>query len=313
MGDILIKKPGLFTTIQDLGRYDYRIYGVSTSGAMDDYALRVGNILVGNEQGEAALEITLIGPKLIFNRRLMLAITGADLSPKLNGQSVSMWKVLEVEAGDQLSFSISVSGCRAYLAVAGGFDLPAVMGSKSTFLRGEYGGFKGRALCKGDELSVKARASKAIKGRMLNPQTLPVYKPEAIIRYIKGPHQSAFTESSMSKFDKSVYKVTNDSDRMGYRLEGEKLIHRTKADIISDFITPGTIQVPGTGQPIVHMKDCGVSGGYTKVGVVINLDLILLAQLKPGNTIRFKEISIEEAQELYRENEKYLNYLAVNN
>lgn len=313
MGDILVKKPGLLTTVQDLGRFDYRIYGVSTAGAMDHYALRVSNILVGNHQGEAALEITLIGPKLEFKRSLSLAITGGDLSPKLNGKPIPMWKVIEVKSGDSLSFGASISGCRSYLAVNGGFDIPIVMGSKSTFLRGEYGGYKGRALSKGDELVVRPGSKKRLKGRLLNPLQIPEYESEVIIHYIKGPHQTSFTKDSLSKFAESVYTVTNDSDRMGYRLEGERLIHKTKADIISDFITAGTIQVPGTGQPIVHMRDCGVSGGYTKLGVVISLDLMKLAQLKPGNRLSFKEMSVERAQELYRENESFLNYLALNN
>ncbi len=313
MGDILVRKPGLLTTVQDLGRFDYRIYGVSTSGAMDHYALRMSNILVGNPQEEAVLEITLIGPKLEFKRPLTLALTGGNLSPMLNGKPLKMWKVIEVEAGDCLTFGASKSGCRSYLSVSGGFDLPLVMGSKSTFVRGEYGGFNGRALVKGDQLVVRSNQTQPFKGRLINPAHIPEYQSEVSIRYIKGPHQAAFTQSSMSAFEKSIYKVTNDSDRMGYRLEGAQLVHREKADIISDFITAGTIQVPGTGQPIIHMRDCGVSGGYTKIGVVISFDLMKLAQLKPGDRIRFEEISITQAQEIYRENEVFLNYLALNN
>jgi len=305
-----IMKPGLLTTIQDLGRREYQIYGVSASGAMDPLSLRLANILVGNKEGEAGLEITMLGPRIKFMADGLIAITGADLSPKLNGETVPLWKTVRVSHGDILDFSSIKYGCRAYVAMAGGIDVPTVMGSKSTFLRGGYGGLDGRKLQKGDVLSIgEAKTKTSTLARKLPPSYIPDYQEDRKVRVILGPQKDAFTQEAIDLFLSAPYRISTNSDRMGYRLEGESLTHVNGPDIFSDCITAGSIQVPGNGQPIVLMADCQVTGGYTKIGVVIGVDLPYLAQKKPGDFVYFEEIAVTEAQKLWKEQEKLLTLM----
>jgi antagonist of KipI len=314
---IEVVKPGLLSTVQDLGRADYRIYGVSSSGAMDTLSLRLANILVGNPEGEAAIEITLIGPQLKFCSEGAIAITGADLEPTLNGNPMPMWKAIRVTSGDVLQFSPAKHGCRAYIAISGGIDVPSVMGSRSTFVRGGYGGVEGRSLRAGDLLKAGATAARinigAAVGRILPFKYRPDYRQERPIRFIYGPQADAFTEASVRTLTANPYFIRTESDRMGYRLQGQALTHTSGADIISDYITVGSIQVPGDGQPIVLMSDCQVTGGYTKIGVVIGVDLPFLAQKKPGDSIMFEQIEIGLAQRLWREQEQLISLLRINN
>lgn len=310
-----ILKPGLLTTVQDLGRRDYRIYGVSVSGAMDPLSFRLGNSLVGNNENDSAIELTMMGPTIKFESRTAFSITGGDLSPKLNGHSIDMWKVIFAEADDELSFGKHVSGCRSYIAFAGGINVPEIMGSRATFTRGNYGGYKGRALKRGDKLVLNKPKFNInrLKGRRLRTSDIPVFSEDRPIRFILGPHIERFENKSIEFFSNSTYSLSNASDRMGYRLEGEQLIHKDGADIISDFITPGTIQVPGNGYPIIHMADCGTSGGYTKIGVVITSDIPHVAQKKPGDKIIFQVCDIKDAQCEYLKVEKTIYDIELNN
>jgi antagonist of KipI len=312
---VKVIKPGLLTTVQDLGRSAYRVYGVSKSGAMDTLSFRLANLLVGNKEGDAALEVTLIGPKLKFEADGIIAITGGNLSPKLNGEAMTMWKAVSVCKNDVLCFGENRAGCRAYISFAGGIQVPKVMGSRSTFLRGNYGGLEGRALKAGDRFPIGQPQInvKTLVGRRLKVEDTPDFKANGPIRFILGPHDYAFTAESRQKFIATPYQLSNDSDRMGFRLAGETLEHVHGADIISDFITAGTIQVPGSGLPIIHMADCGTSGGYTKMGVIIGVDLPKVAQKKPGDEILFKVVDIKHAQEKLRKQEQLIISLRLTN
>jgi biotin-dependent carboxylase-like uncharacterized protein len=308
---VKVIKPGFFTTIQDLGRRASQKFGVSACGAMDPLA----NILVGNDEGEAALEATLIGPRLRFITDGVIAITGGDLSPSINGNPLTMWKSLRVYKDDELSFGGCNYGCRAYISFAGGIEVPKVIGSRSTFIRGNYGGIEGRLLEAGDEIPIGISPINYTKiaGRKLRPDHIPDYKKERLIRFIPGPQTSAFTSDSLDIFTSNPYIVTNESDRMGYRLQGEQLKHVNGADIISDFITVGSIQVPAIGQPIILMADCQISGGYTKIGVIISADIPYIAQKKPRDQIHFQAIEVLDAQELWINQEKFISDLRLVN
>jgi biotin-dependent carboxylase-like uncharacterized protein len=312
---VSVIKPGMLTTIQDLGRHSYRALGVSTCGVMDQLSFKLANILVGNDKNEAALEVTLIGPRLRFNHVGMIAITGANLSSSLNGMEIPMYKSIQVETGDELSFGKCKDGVRSYIAFAGGIDVPKVMGSRSTYIRGHYGGIEGRAMTSGDTIPLGKSTfePRFLSGRRIRYQDIPNFQVDRPIRFILGPHDDRFTKESLDDLINTPYTVSNESDRMGYRLQGTHLEHLSGADIASDFITPGTIQVPGNGQPIIHMADCGTSGGYTKIGVIIGVDLSYVAQKKPGDTINFQPIDVMSAQKEWKEQENLLHDLDLNN
>lgn len=306
---IRIIKPGFLTTIQDRGRFHYQKWGVPTAGAMDVYALRVGNMLVGNDESEGCLEITIQGPVIEFLEPGLVALTGADLGASLNEKGREPWESFRVKKGDYLRFTGVKNGCRAYLAVAGGLDVPTVMGSKSTYLRGQVGGIDGRALCAGDVLGIKLRGKcdampKAIPAEYRNIQVNP-----QIIRVVLGPQEDAFTEEGIKTFLQSEYKVTNESDRMGCRLEGPRIQYGSDPGIISDGIAMGSVQVPGNGSPIVLMADRQTTGGYAKIATVITPDLWKIAQAKTGDSIRFSSISLARANAVYREYENMIRLL----
>jgi antagonist of KipI len=301
-------KPGLLTTFQDLGRTGLQEFGVVVSGAMDEYALQIGNLLVGNDKGEAALEVTFMGPELKALEDVVVVICGGDLSPKVNGKKVSMWKSFKVKKGELLEFGKPIEGARSYICVAGGFDVPVVMGSKSTFLKAKIGGLNGRGLEKDDVLYGEGHVG-VRTGRSIHPQEIPSYNKEMEIRVCLGPHLEAFHESSVETFLSSTYEVTPQSDRMGYRLKGPKIEHKTSADIISEAIPLGGIQVPADGSPILLMADRQTTGGYTRIATVITYDIPLLAQAQPGTKLRFREVSVEEAQALYVKRAKFFSVL----
>ncbi|WP_188623191.1 biotin-dependent carboxyltransferase family protein [Caldalkalibacillus thermarum] len=306
-------KPGLYTTVQDLGRAGFQQYGMVASGAMDPFAIQVANLLVGNRRNEAALEITLVGPELRLLNDVVLAICGADLSPSLDGHQVPLWKSFLAKAGQTLSFAAPKQGARAYLAASGGIDVPLVMGSKSTYTKGKVGGLKGRPLAKGDVINggEAPQAKEKLAGRGLVKSDIPVYHNNQRIRVILGPEQSAFTEESIETFLTKSYQITNQADRMGYRLAGPKLRHKSGADIISDAVALGTIQVPSSGEPIILMADRQTTGGYTRIANVISVDIPFIAQMRPGDKVRFQAVSVEEAHRLYRERERFLRCLSV--
>lgn len=309
MGKIKIINPGLLTLVQDSGRYGYQQFGVPVSGVMDSFAHRVGNILVDNNEEEAVLEITMLGPQIEFLEDEVIAITGGNLSPRINGSPVSMWESKYVSKGDRLTFGEMKNGCRSYIAFSGGINVPKVMKSKATYMKAQIGGFQGRKLKAGDILDIgscKNKINKIGERSFLRKYT-PKYKGNNEIRVILGPQNEYFTNKGINTFLNSEYIVTNESDRMGFRLEGDEIEHVEGGDIISDGIAMGAIQIPGHGKPIIMMADRQTTGGYTKIANVISVDLWKVAQSKPGDKIKFKEIPIEKAHRLLAENEALIN------
>jgi biotin-dependent carboxylase-like uncharacterized protein len=304
--------PGPLATIQDLGRFGYQQYGVPVSGAMDGLALRIANRLLDNDEYAAGLECTLLGPKLKFLNDTLIAITGGDLAPLLNNHPLPMWEVIQVQKGDILSWRGMRNGCRAYLSIAGGIDVPVVLGSRSTYLRSRIGGLEGRALRTGDVLkSVPASSEKLehLIGRKVPKELIPEYKIFEEIRVILGPQADHFPEESIATFLNSEYAITPESDRMGYRLEGPEIKHKGKADIISDGIPLGAVQIPGNCKPIVLMVDRQTTGGYTKIATAITPDISKLGQMKPGDKIRFREVSLAQGHQLLNAFQKMIGQI----
>ncbi|WP_249414103.1 biotin-dependent carboxyltransferase family protein [Alteribacter keqinensis] len=314
-GGISVIKPGLLTTVQDLGREGYQQFGLGTSGVMDSYALQVANVLVGNWRDEAALEMTVSGPFLRAEEDMVVAFTGGNMKPVIAGEPVSMWKSYYVQAGEEIRFGHAGNGVRTYMSVHGGIDVPVVMGSKSTAVRAGIGGFEGRELRKDDRLKVGKRTGDlgVHGGRKVMAEYIPDYGKTARVRVVMGPQQEAFEEESLERFLQDEYRVSPQSDRMGYRLEGDvPLSHLADkgADIYSDAIAPGSIQVPGDGQPIILLADRQTTGGYAKIATVISVDLWKVAQLPPGGTITFETVDVGTAQKLWQEQEDILIQLS---
>lgn len=297
MSSIDVINGGILTTIQDSGRYGYQELGIPTSGAMDDYNFRLANILVGNKLDEAVLEMTYLGPTLKFNEDLTLAITGSDMSPKINGQAIPMFETIKVKAGDTLQFGKVNEGIRSYLAFGGSIDVPMVNGSKSTHIKTKMGGVNGRALKAKDTLNIKKSREKTM--RRIPEKYLPKFSHCNILRVVLGPQDDYFTEKGIHDlFRSGGYQVTKDFDRMGIRLKGTEIEHKETADIISDGTNFGSIQVPANGQPIILVADRQTTGGYTKIGNVITPDLPKLAQMTFLDKVLFQKVTIEEAQKL---------------
>lgn len=303
-----VLQPGMLTLVQDLGRYGYQEFGVPVAGSMDSLSTMVANILVGNPRNFAVLEMMLIGPTIKFDSDVSIAITGGNLSPEINGNAIPMWMTLQVKQGDILSFKGLKSGIRSYLAIDGGIDTPIIMNSRSTYTKASLGGFEGRALKKGDIVAIGVNDIKCT-GKVFHEDLIPNYPNRITCRVILGPQENRFTSVGIQTFLSNEYVVTNECDRMGYRLEGDVIEHTSGGDIISDGITFGAIQVPSHGMPIIMMADRQTTGGYTKIAGVIAVDLPKLAQAKPGDTIRFKTISIEDAHKLLRDQEIFLKSL----
>lgn len=301
-------QPGPLTTIQDLGRFGYQQYGVPPSGALDNYAFRIGNLLAGNEETAASLEITLFGCQLRALQDTAIAVTGADLGAALNDNPIPRWQSVPVHRGDIISFPRLRSGCRAYLAVAGGIDVPKVMSSAATHTRAGIGGLEGRALRKGDILRT-AKATPTAAGARVPPEYIPVYGDQIGLRVILGPQDNCFTEDGIRTFLQSAYTVSAQADRMGYRLEGPRIQHKLKADIISDGIPLGAVQVPGDGLPIILLADRQTTGGYTKIATVLSVDIPKLAQAKPGDQVSFRQVTEDEALVALQEYEQKLQAL----
>jgi antagonist of KipI len=309
---IKISNPGLLTSIQDTGRVGYQESGISPSGALDQMALKTANLLVNNPVGEAALEMTLMGAVIEFTASNVIAVTGGDFNPVLNQSSLPMYTAVAVNAGDTLTFGVAKTGCRAYLAFSGGLSVPAVMGSKSTNLKCGFGGYQGRALKKGDEIPFAAPVNN-LPG--LSQRTVPVREcgeKSVTLRVVTGLQADYFTQKGMETFFGETYSVTNRSDRMGCTLDGPVIEHQSKADIISDGIPLGGIQIPSSGKPIIMLSDRQTTGGYAKIGTVLSIDLPLLVQRKMGDQINFEEISVEQAQKLVRNEMKFLEKMKRN-
>ena len=301
---LAVLDPGLFTTVQDLGRFGHQARGMPVAGAMDRYAFTAANLLAGNRPNAAALEMTVKGGSFRFEREAFAAVAGADLQAKLDGRPIEAWSSFAASAGSTLSFDFMKSGCRAYLALRGGIDVPEVLGSRSTYCKAGIGGLSGRALREGDGLeagNLSADPGTRLFGRSLLAQFVPAYGGEIVLRVLLGPQDDLFEEAGLATLFRGPYSITNEADRMGYRLEGPAIRHRGKADIVSDALPLGAIQVPGHGKPIVLMADRQTTGGYAKIGTVIGPDLSLLAQAKPDDLVRFVQADEEEAVAALRE------------
>ena len=306
---MIVVKGGWLTTVQDLGRYGHQQYGVPVCGVMDSFAAIVANRLVGNPDHAAVLELTLNGPELQFERDTVLAITGADLSPTIQGHSLPLWQSFVIPRGSRLAFGRPQSGSRAYLAIAGGIDVPLVLGSRSTHCASETGGFRGRPLKAGDTLYGR-RSNNFIDhviSKRLSDQLIPRYEQSVTLRIILGPQQDCFRKRTFDTLTASTYSVSPQSDRMGYRLTGPKLIRKGSAHCISDGTTTGALQVPPDGEPILLMADRQTTGGYPKIAVVISTDLPRAAQLTPRNTITFETCTVKQAQALLRQHRALLD------
>jgi antagonist of KipI len=298
---------GMLTTVQDLGRYGYQRYGVPTSGALDLFSLRAANRLVGNADDAAGIEMMLVGPRLRFLVPATIALTGANLDARVDGRRVDRWQSVVVEAGATLSFIGPEDGIRAYLAVAGGIDVPVVLGSRSTYVRSKLGGVEGRALRAGDVLQVCGERPVLLGGALrLAESSRPSYGHAHVVRVVLGPQDDRFTARGIDTFLSSTYTVAPQSDRMGYRLSGPVIEHLRGPDIVSDGTPFGAVQVAGDGVPIVLLADRGTAGGYTKIATVIGPDIPLVAQAAPGDEVRFTRVDLETAYAAVREQEEQL-------
>jgi len=321
MPGLRVLRPGLQTTVQDLGRPGHQREGVPVCGAMDTLALRLANLAVGNAAGAAALEVTLLGPTLELEEDRLLAVAGAELGAHLDGEPLRPGRPVHGRAGARLDFSGPRRHCRAYLAFAGGIDVAPVLGSRSTYLRGRFGGLEGRALAAGDVIPLgeptplaRRMAARIPAGESADWTIAPgepgPYAPGAI-RALAGAHLARLTPASRAALLEVPYRVTPESDRMGYRLAGPALELERPLELVSAAVAFGTVQLPAGGQPIVLMADRQMTGGYPRVLEVATVDLPLLAQAAPGTELRFTEISLEHAQALYIARERRLTRVAL--
>ena len=296
-----VLQPGVLATIQDLGRFGWQRHGVGTAGAMDRTALQVANLLVGNPRNTAALEIGMGGLRLRCLHDWIVAVCGADM-----GAGIPLWKSIRIRKGEELTFRSAVRGVWAYLAPAGGVVAESVLGSRSTSLREHLGA---RPAAKGDLLRAGPSRPAARDGRLVLPSVIPEYPDTVTVRVVLGPEEERFTEQSVQSFLSDSFEVTPRSNRMGYQLAGPPLRHRNTADILSEGVATGSVQVPADGQPIVLMADRQTTGGYTKIATVISADLPVLAQARPGARVAFRSVRVEEAQESAMEVERMLSTL----
>jgi antagonist of KipI len=294
---IRIVEPGLLTTVQDLGRVGHLRYGIPPSGPTDRAAFVIANRLVGNPDTAAGLECTYMGPRFEVDRECAIAVTGAPAAVTVNREARPRWTTIVVRPGDEVRLGPPRSGVFSYIAFSGGIDVPEVLGSRSTYLRGRLGGLQGRALRADDVLPLPAVPTPHVRS-VQEPAAAPT---EPIIRVVLGPQDDRFTEDGIRTFLESPYEVMPQSDRMGVRLKGPRIKHARGHDIISDGIALGSIQVPGDGQPIVLLVDRQSAGGYTKLATVCSFDIGRLAQMKPGQRVTFRAVGVAEAHRLLRE------------
>lgn len=299
---VKIISPGMLTTVQDKGRFAHQRFGVAVTGVMDRFSSEVANFLVGNDANEAVLEVTLMGPAIEILGNCAIAVTGGDLTPTIDGKPLPMWQCVHLTKGSVLRFGTLTTGARSYIAFAGGIDVPQVMGSRSTYIKGGVGGFHGRPLKAGDILGInRTLANSSSLPEIAVPECLrPRYGADVELRVVLGPQDDCFTQNGITALTAAPYTVSQQCDRMGYRLEGEPIEHKDGADIISDGIVMGSVQVPGNGQPIILMADRQTTGGYTKIATVITPDLPLIAQAKPGTRFNFRIVTMKEAQDILK-------------
>lgn len=299
---IRILKGGMLTTVQDLGRTGYQSQGFSVAGVMDVRSFKIANLLLDNPENEAVLEFTLIGPTLQFTSATIIAITGGDFQPTINGNPAPMYTALYMNKGDILKFGSARTGSRGYIAFSSYLDIPVVMGSRCTNLKSKLGGFKGRKLQADDYINfrIKRRYLPFFLSRKLELEdTAEFDREETVLRVVMGPQDDRISRQGIDTFLNSEYVVTSDFDRMGCRLEGPFIAPKTTSDIISDGIAFGSIQVPSHGKPIILLADRQTTGGYAKIATVASVDIPKLVQRKTDHRIRFQAITVEEAQQLY--------------
>jgi len=314
---IKVIKPGLSTTVQDLGRPGYYHIGIPLSGGMDRLALKAANLLVGNKEGAAVLEAVFMGPELTFTEEATVAITGAELSPRVNGEPRETWTSFKVKKGQTLSFDYLKKGARAYIAISGGIDVPMVLGSRSTYTLGALGGFKGRKLETDDKLPVgKGRAAK--EGRAIPEKLRRIPSNPAELRMLPGLYWHRLTDAAGQQFFEDTWKVAPEADRIGYRFRGGKALEfvpreapfgagSDPSNIVDACYPYGSIQVPGGTEPIVLHRDAVSGGGYFMVGTVISADMDLIGQLQPHTPAKFVEVTMNQALKARQDRAKLLD------
>jgi antagonist of KipI len=302
---LVVETAGLLTTVQDLGRTGYGAIGVSPSGAADPIALQLANLLVGNDRGTAALEMTLTGGRFHFSEGAVIALAGSDFAPQLNRRSLELWTPHAVAPGGTLAIGATQTGARCYLSVAGGIRLEPFLGSASTHLVSGLGGFAGRALRRGDVLQL-GQPEKSIRRRKLSFAALEMWTPRTTLRVTAGPQFDWFSAEAQKAIFESAFKVTEECDRLGLRLEGPSLVNRTAKEMITEGVTLGAIQVTPSGQPIILFVEQQTTGGYPKIVNVIGAECSSLGQLRPRDVIRFEQISFERARALWLEQQDLL-------
>jgi len=305
-------KPGLAVSVQDLGRPGYYHIGIPVSGAMDRFALRAANLLVGNDEGAAALEAAFMGPELRFDAPAIVAVTGAELPPKVDGAVRPTWTAFAVRAGQVLSFDHLKQGARAYIAVAGGIDVPVVLGSRSTYTLGALGGMEGRTLRAGDVLPVGAAGTDGREGRSLPMEARPQYEPVVTLRMVRGLYDFRVTDEALERFFADTWKVAPEADRIGYRFRGGRpldFVPRTPpfgagsdpSNIVDSCYPYGSVQIPGGTEPIVLHRDAVSGGGYFMIGTVISADMDRIGQMQPHTQARFVPVTLDQAIEARHE------------
>jgi len=295
---IRIIKAGMLTTVQDLGRTGYQSQGFSVAGVMDVRSFKIANLLVDNPENEAVLEFTLIGPTLEFTSDTIIAITGGNFNPEINGKSAPMYTAIYMHKGDILKFGSAVSGSRGYISFSSYLKIPTVMGSRCTNMKSSIGGYKGRKLQNGDYIMfrIKRRYLPYFLSRSLDPDDMD--QERVTLRVVMGPQDDAFTKEGIATFLNSEYTVTSEFDRMGCRMDGPFIASKNGSDIISDGICFGSVQVPAHGKPIILLADRQTTGGYAKIATVASVDIPKLVQRKTDHKIRFQAITVQEAQRL---------------
>jgi len=298
-----VLETGFLVTIQDAGRFGYERYGVPVSGAMDWFALAAANQLVGNPPGAAGIESAYQGVTVYALEDCLVAAAGRGVYLSVEGREFPGWMSVLARAGSLVTLANNGAGTWGYLACSGGVDVAPVLGSRSTYLRGGFGGLEGRALQPGDVLPAGRHPPGSLSnlaGRRLAEERLPGYAVSPVIDAILGPQSASFSAEDTGAFLSQTYTVGEDADRMGYRLRGEPLASGGGADILSEGLALGAVQVPGDGLPIVMLSDRQTTGGYRKIATLTRACLPVLAQCQPGSRVRFRETSVEQAQKAYR-------------
>jgi antagonist of KipI len=306
MSTLVVESPGLLTTVQDLGRPGFGVLGLSPSGAADSVSLRLGNLLLGNPPEAAALEMTLSGGSFIFPKGAAIAVTGADFGATVNGSPMEMWSAQTLPSGAKLAFGATKNYARCYLAVAGGIRVAPFLGSASTHLVSGLGGFQGRGLRKGAVLEIGSH-KKTIAQRKISQVALLNLKPRRKLRVTDGPQADLFSDEARQQFLQTVFRVSEQSDRLGVRLDGGTIPAANAAEMITEGVTLGAVQITPSGQPIILGVEQQTTGGYPKIANIIGADLHRLGQLRPRDEIRFERTSLEVARSLWIEQERLLN------